>query len=70
MTEMISNYFVFIVLPVVFIAVWTYVILYNRSIRKRVRQIEASGRHLTCEEEGISLATLEKEHAGHTGSIF
>jgi len=46
------------------------VILYNRSIRKRVKQIEASGRHLTCEEEGISLATLEKEHAGHTGSIF
>jgi len=70
MTEMISNYFVFIVLPVIFIAVWSYVILYNRSIRKRVRQIEASGRHLTCEEEGISLVTLEKEHSGHTGSIF
>ncbi|HEY2040508.1 MAG TPA: hypothetical protein VGG95_12630 [Edaphobacter sp.] len=67
---MMTNYFVFIVLPVVFAVVWGYVILYNRSIRKRVKQIEASGRHLTCEEEGISLATLEKEHAGHTGSIF
>lgn len=70
MTEMMTNYFVFMVLPLVFAAVWGYVILYNRSIRKRVKQIEASGRHLTCEEEGISLATLEKEHAGHTGSIF
>jgi hypothetical protein len=70
MTETASNYFVFLVLPVIFVALWSYIILYNRSIRKRIRQIEASGRHLTCEEEGISLATLEKEQAGKTGSIF
>jgi hypothetical protein len=36
---------------------------------KRIHQIEASGRHLTCMEEGISLVTQEKEHAGKTGSI-
>jgi hypothetical protein len=65
-----SNIFVFLILPAVFVALWTYIILYNRSIRKRIQQLEASGRHLTCEEEGISLATQEKEHAGKTGSIF
>jgi len=70
MTQMMSNYFVFIALPVIFVAVWSYVILYNWSIKRRINQIEASGRHLTCKEEGISLVTLEKEHAGHTGSIF
>ena len=70
MTETASNYFVFLVLPAIFVAIWSYIILYNRSIRKRIRQIEASGRHLTCAEEGISLVTLEKEQAGHTGSIF
>jgi hypothetical protein len=69
MTETMSNYFVFLVLPVIFLAVWGYIILYNRSVRKRIQQIEASGRHLTCSEEGISLVTLEKEHAGKTGSI-
>lgn len=70
MTATASNYFVFLVLPAIFIATWAYIILYNRRIKKRIQQIEASGRHLTCAEEGISLVTLEKEHAGKTGSIF
>lgn len=69
MTETMSNYFVFLVLPAIFLAIWGYIFLYNRSIRKRIQQIEASGRHMTCAEEGISLATLEKEQAGKTGSI-
>lgn len=65
-----SNYFVFLVLPTIFVAVWGYIILYNRRVKKRIQQIEASGRHITCMEEGISLVTLEKEQAGRTGSIF
>lgn len=65
-----SNYFVFLVLPAIFVAIWGYIILYNRRVRQRIHEIEASGRHLTCTEEGISLVTLEKEHAGKTGSIF
>jgi hypothetical protein len=69
MNETMSNYFVFLVLPAIFVAVWGYIILYNRSVKKRIHQIEASGRHLTCMEEGISLVTQEKEHAGKTGSI-
>jgi hypothetical protein len=69
MNETMSNYFVFLVLPAIFVAIWGYIILYNRSVKKRIHQIEASGRHLTCMEEGISLVTQEKEHAGKTGSI-
>jgi len=69
MNATISNIFVFFVLPAIFVGVWAYIILYNRSISKRIHQIEDSGRHLTCMEEGISLATQEKEHAGKTGSI-
>ncbi len=65
-----SNYFVFLLLPTIFVAVWGYIILYNRRVKKRIQQIEASGRHITCMEEGISLVTLEKEQAGRTGSIF
>jgi hypothetical protein len=69
MTETVSNYFVFLVLPTIFIAVWSYILLYNRRVRNRIKQIEASGRHLTSAEEGISLVTLEKERAGRIGSI-
>lgn len=69
MNETMSNYFVFLVLPAIFVAIWGYIILYNRSVKKRIHQIEASGRHLTCMEEGISLVTQEKEQAGKTGSI-
>lgn len=69
MTETTSNYFVYFVLPVIFIAIWGYIILYNRHVRSRIKQIEASGRHLTSEEEGISLVTLENERSGKTGRI-
>ncbi|HEU4635072.1 MAG TPA: hypothetical protein VFS41_02765 [Edaphobacter sp.] len=69
MSETMSNYFVFLVLPAVFVAIWGYILLYNRSVKKRIQQIENSGRHLTCLEEGISLVTQEKEQAGRTGSI-
>jgi hypothetical protein len=69
MTETTSTYFVFIVLPVIFIAIWSYILLYNRRVRSRIKQIESSGRHLTSEEEGISLVTLENERAGKTGRI-
>jgi hypothetical protein len=69
MTETASNYFVYLVLPLIFIAIWTYVILYNRRVKGRIKRVEASGRHLTSEEEGISLATLEKERPGETGSL-
>ena len=69
MTETVSTYFVFLVLPSIFIAVWSYIILYNRRVKNRIRQIEASGRHLTSEEEGISLVTLEKERTGRIGGI-
>lgn len=70
MTEMTSNYFVFVVLPLIFVAIWGYILLYNRRVRRRIKQIESSGRHLTSAEEGISLVTLENEHAGRTGRIF
>jgi hypothetical protein len=69
MTELMSNYFVFLVLPVIFVAIWAYIFLYNRRVKKRIHEIESSGRHLTGTEEGISLVTLENEQAGKTGRI-
>lgn len=69
MTEAVSNYFVFLALPSIFIAIWSYIILYNWRVKKRIKQIEASGRHLTSEEEGISLVTLEKERTGRIGGV-
>jgi hypothetical protein len=70
MNATMSNVFVFFILPAIFVGIWAYIILYNRSVRKRIHQIESSGRHLTCMEEGISLVTQEKEHSGKTGSII
>ncbi|HMF54056.1 MAG TPA: hypothetical protein VK593_06880 [Edaphobacter sp.] len=61
MTATTSNYFVFLVLPVIFLAVWGYALFYNRRMRSRIKEIEASGQHLSSKEEGIALVTLEKE---------
>ncbi|MBS1798492.1 MAG: hypothetical protein JSS95_01565 [Acidobacteria bacterium] len=70
MTYATSNIFVFVVLPLIFLAIWGYVFLYNRNVKKRIQQIAGPGRHLTSEEAGISAVTLENERAGKTGSIF
>ena len=62
MTETASNIFVFVVLPLIFLAIWGYAIFYNRRIRNRIREIEGPGRHLDSMEAGIAAAMQDRSH--------
>ena len=66
MTHTTSLYFVFLLLPVIFVAIWGYAIFYTRRVKARIKEIEASGQHLNSEEEGIAMVTLENERHSRT----
>lgn len=54
------NFFIFVVLPLAFLAVWTYAFLYNRKIRRRIHEIEGPNGHLDSQEAGILAAMHSK----------
>jgi len=56
MTELESNIFVFVVLPLVFLTVWGYAFFYIRRISHRMREMEGPGGHLASVEAGIMAA--------------
>ena len=56
MTNMQMNLFIFVVLPLVFIAVWTYAIFYNRRLSHRIHEMEGPNGHLDSQEAGILAA--------------
>jgi hypothetical protein len=60
---------VYIVLAVVFVAVLTYMFVYNTRLKARERTIALKGRPPVSKEEGIAVATMEKERAHRSGSI-
>jgi len=60
MTALESNIFVFVVLPLIFIAIWSYVLFYNRRIRSRIHEMEGPEGHLSSMEAGIA-AAMEKK---------
>jgi hypothetical protein len=60
---------VYIGLSVIFAAVLTYMYLYTTHLKPRERCQELKGRPPISKEEGIAVATLEKERTGHTGSV-
>ncbi len=60
---------VYIVLSVIFVAVMAYMYLYTTHLKPRERCQELKGRPPISKEEGIAVATLEKERTGHTGSF-
>jgi hypothetical protein len=69
MTEMASHYFVFYVLPAVFIAVWAWIFFYTHRVKARMKQIAGPGRSLASEEAGIATVLLERERrSGKTGT--
>jgi len=71
MTEMASHYFVFYVLPAVFIAIWVYVLLYTHRVKARMKQLAGPGRSLASEEAGIATVVLERERrSGKTGTAW
>lgn len=60
---------VMLIIAIVAITVVAYWILYTTHLKTRERTIALKGRPPLSKEEGIAVATLEKERTGHTGSI-
>jgi hypothetical protein len=60
---------VYIALSVIFAAVLAYMFVYNTRLHPNERTMALKGRRPVSKEEGIAVATLEKEHAHRTGSI-
>jgi hypothetical protein len=60
---------VYIALALIFVAVLTYMVVYNTHLKTRQRTMALKGRPPVCKEEGIAVATLEKEHAHRSGTI-
>jgi uncharacterized membrane protein len=65
----ILTHTVYILASVVFVAVLTYMFVYSSRLKTRKKSQEILGRPPVTEEEGIAVATAEKERTGHTGSI-
>ena len=58
------NFFIFVVLPLAFLAVWTYALLYNRRISRRIHEMEGPNGHLNSLEAGILAAMhMSAKHA-------
>ena len=58
---------VYIALSVVFAAVMAYMYLYTTHLKPRERSQSLKGRPPISKEEGIAVATLEKERLHKTG---
>jgi hypothetical protein len=58
---------VYILIAVVFISVLTYMFVYNSRLKVRKRTEAVLGREPASKEEGIAVATMEKEREGRTG---
>jgi bacteriorhodopsin len=62
MTEMQSNIFVFVVLPLIFIVVWSCAFIHNRRITHKIHEIEGPSGHLDSMEAGIAAAMNDRSH--------
>ena len=60
---------VYIALAIVFAAVLAYMYLYTTHLHPRERTMALKGRPPISENEGIAVATLEKERLHKTGSF-
>lgn len=63
MTEAHTTIFVFVVLPLAFLAVWTYAFTYNRRISRRIHEMEGPNGHLDSLEAGIAAAMQRPKSA-------
>jgi bacteriorhodopsin len=64
MTEIQSNIFVFVVLPLIFIAIWSFAFVHNRRIKARIKEIEGPSGHLESMEAGITAAMNDRSRKG------
>jgi hypothetical protein len=60
---------VYVVLAIVFALVLTYMFVYNTRLKTREKTITKMGRPPVSKEEGIAIATEEKERAHRSGTI-
>jgi hypothetical protein len=60
---------VYVVLVIVALSVITYWFLYTRGLHAKQAALNKMGRLPASREEGIAIATLDKEHAHRTGTI-
>jgi hypothetical protein len=60
---------VYVLIAVVIVSVITYMILYTRGLHTRRATEDKLGRAPVTREEGIAIATDDKEKAGRTGTI-
>ena len=56
MTELQSNIFVFVVLPLIFVGIWSFAIINNRRIARKMHEMEGPNGHLDSMEAGIAAA--------------
>ena len=60
---------VYITLAVIFVLVMAYMYLYTTHLHPNERTMALKGRPPISKEEGIAVATLEKERTGRTGTF-
>jgi hypothetical protein len=60
---------VYIALALIYAAVMTYMYLYTTHLHPNERTMELKGRPPVSRNEGIAVATLEKERLHKTGSF-
>ena len=60
---------VYLILVAVAIATVTYMIVYTRGLHAKRSVLESKGRLPISREEGISVATLERERKAHAGKF-
>ncbi len=60
---------VYIILVAVAIATVTYMIVYTRGLHAKKSVMDSKGRPPISREEGISVATLERERKAHAGKF-
>jgi hypothetical protein len=61
--------FVYIALALIYAMVMTYMYLYTTHLHPNERTMALKGRPPVSKEEGIAVATLEKERLHKTGSF-
>ena len=63
------TYTVYAIIALVLIGVFTYMFLYTRGLKAKQATLNQKGRLPVTREEGIAIATENKEKAGRTGTI-
>ena len=60
---------IYVALAFVFVLVLVYMFTYNKRLKTQKRTEALKGREPVSKEEGIAVATMEKEREGRSGTI-